>query len=65
MVAANWFQAAREYLPSLAQNNPLPPVDINVAIANSAFSNMTQAVGRQPLSGRCIVEYCRPCPASS
>ena len=44
MVAAQWFEAARQYLPSLAQNNPLPPVDINVAIANSYFANMTEAV---------------------
>jgi hypothetical protein len=44
VVAAQWFSAARQYLPSLAQDNPLPPVDINVAIANSFFANMTEAV---------------------
>jgi hypothetical protein len=44
VVAAQWFEAARQYLPSLAQNNPLPPVDFNVAIANSFFANMTEAV---------------------
>ena len=44
MVAAQWFEAARQYLPSLAENNPLPPVDINVAIANSFFANVTEAV---------------------
>ena len=46
VVAAQWFQAARDYLPSAAAGNPLPPVDINVAIANSAFANMTQAVSQ-------------------
>ena len=46
VVAARWFQAAREALPALAQSNPLPPVDINVAIANSLFANMTEAVSR-------------------
>ena len=50
MVAARWFQAAREYLPSLAQSNPLPPLDINVAIANSLFANMTRAVSWQSMS---------------
>ena len=44
---AQWFQAARDYLPSLAESNPLPPTDINVAIANSLFANMTRAVSQQ------------------
>ena len=41
MVAAQWFQAARDYLPSVAERDLLPPIDINVAIANSVFANMT------------------------
>ena len=44
MVAAQWFQAARDYLPSVAERDLLPPIDINVAIANSVFANMTEAV---------------------
>ena len=57
VVAARWFQVAREYLPALAQSNPLPPVDINVAIANSLFANMTEAVSR--LLSNCVYAVSR------
>lgn len=59
VVATRWFQAAREYLPSLAQSNPLPPTDLNVAIANSMFANMMQAVSRQAIGYQCTEEHPR------
>ena len=65
MVAARWFQAAREYLPALAQENPLPPVDINVAIANSLFANMTEAVSRLLQDCLCNVGCRKSTPAAN